>query len=71
LRTVEFVKRHSDLIDAATLRRISVEASCDPRTIIAVLKGNSKRGLAYERAKAALESAGFQVPALNDGKQTE
>jgi hypothetical protein len=55
----------ADLIDAATLRRISVEASCDPRTIVAVLRGDTRRGLAFERAKEALEKAGFQVPAMN------
>ncbi len=57
------MKRYADLIDAATLRRVSVKASCDPRTVIAVLKGSTTSGLAYERAKAALEAAGFKVPA--------
>lgn len=49
-------------IDAATLRKVSVEASCDPRTVLAVLKGDSTRGLAFERAKAALVAAGYRVP---------
>lgn len=58
------VKGHASFIDAATLRRVSVEASCDPRTVLAVLKGESNSGLAYERAKTALLAAGFKVPAL-------
>jgi hypothetical protein len=62
-----FVKRHAELIDAATLRRVSVEASCDPRTVVAVLEGSSTSGLAYERAKAALVAAGFRVPAKANG----
>lgn len=57
------MRKHASVIDAATLRRVSVEASCDPRTIVAVLEGNSPAGLAYERARAALEAAGFVVPA--------
>lgn len=60
----------AELIDAATLRRVSVEASCDPRTVVAVLKGDSTHGLAYERAKKALESAGFKVPADEDGSDS-
>jgi len=58
-------------IDTATLRRVSVDASCDPRTVSAVLEGRSTRGLAFERAKAALLAAGFRVPNLrvvNGGK---
>lgn len=60
-------EKPATVIDAATLRRISVEAGCDPRTVLAVLKGQSTRGLAYERAKAALEAAGYQVPMAENG----
>lgn len=66
-RKVVDVKGHADLIDAATLRKIAVEASCDPRTVLAVLLGDSTSGLAYQRAKSALVAAGFRVPAR--GKQ--
>lgn len=44
------------------LRRLSVEASCDPRTIRAILAGRQVKGLAGERARAALVKAGFVVP---------
>jgi hypothetical protein len=55
-------KSNASLISAAALRRVSVAASCDPRTVLAVLEGRSTSGLAFDRAKAALEAAGFQVP---------
>lgn len=54
-------------IDAATLRRLSVEASCDPRTILAVAAGDPVRGLARERAHAALVAAGL-LPANGASK---
>ena len=60
-------KRPAPLIDAATLRRVAVEASCDPRTVLAVLRGESTKGMAYDRAKKALKGAGFRVPA--EGKR--
>lgn len=47
----------------STARELSVKAGCDPRTIVAVLEGKSTRGLAFDRAKAALIAAGFKVPA--------
>lgn len=56
------VKRHADLINSATLRRVAVEASCDPRTVVRVLKGETYKGLVYERAKKALIAAGFTIP---------
>lgn len=65
------MKRHADLIDAATLRKVSVESKCDPRTVIKVLRGESKGGLAYERAKEALEKAGFTVPAVQMTEEAE
>lgn len=72
LRTFSGVKgKTADLIDAATLRRIAVEASCDPRTVVAVLCGKTTRGLAFERAKAALERAGFRVPMLVNEEAAE
>lgn len=60
------MKRHADLIDAATLRKVAVDAMCDPRTVMAVLRGETVRGLAYERAKEALKKAGFKVPAIEE-----
>lgn len=41
-------------IDAANARRLAVQASVDPRTIIKVLKGVRVRGDAKNRAQAAL-----------------
>lgn len=49
-------------LDEATCRALAVEASCDPRTIGKVLRGQPVRGLAGHRARAALEAAGFTVP---------
>lgn len=49
-------------LDAATLRRLAVEASTDPRTIEAAYRGKPVRGLAGQRALAALRAAG-----LSDG----
>jgi hypothetical protein len=53
-------------IDAPTLRRLAVRASCDPRTIKAVFEGTPVRGLAGERARAALIEAGL-LPADERG----
>ena len=47
-------------LDAATLRRIAVRASCTPRTIQKVYLGQPVRGLAYYRAAAALAEAGIE-----------
>lgn len=45
--------------DQATKRRLAVEASCDPRTIDKVLRGEPVRGLARQRALAVLVAAGY------------
>lgn len=62
-------QQHAIVIDAATLRRLAVEASCDPRTILAVAKGTSVKGLAGERARAALVAAGYQLSTNGDGRK--
>ncbi|MBI5068141.1 MAG: hypothetical protein HZB56_07860 [Deltaproteobacteria bacterium] len=49
-------------LDAATLRRLSVEAEVDPRTILRVLKGLPVRGLPRYRARRVLLGAGFLQP---------
>ncbi|HKW48699.1 MAG TPA: hypothetical protein VJN70_14720 [Gemmatimonadaceae bacterium] len=54
------------LIDAATLRRLSVTASCDPRTIRKMLRGEKVLGLAGERARAALIKEGLIRNGGND-----
>ena len=46
-------------LDAATLRRLAVRASCAPGTIQKVYLGKPVRGLAYYRALAALDEAGL------------
>lgn len=46
-------------IDAATLRRLAVEASVDPRTIKKVLNGDAVVGLSGERARAVLIKEGL------------
>lgn len=54
--------------DQATKRRLAVEASCDPRTIEKVLAGEPVRGMARQRALAALVAAGYVVPAEPKGQ---
>ncbi len=49
-------------IPAYQLRRLAVRAAVDPRTILAVAAGRRVRGLAGERARAALAAAGYPVP---------
>ena len=46
-------------LDAATLRRLAVRASCSTQTIQKVFQGRPVRGLAFYRAKAALVEAGL------------
>jgi len=49
-------------LDSATLRRLAVRASCDPRTIVAVASGRTVRGMAGERARRVLVEAGYPFP---------
>ena len=49
-------------LDAATLRLLAVRASCDPRTIRRVACGEHVRGLAGQRARAALIALGYPIP---------
>lgn len=58
--------RMRDGLDHATLRRLSVAASCDPRTLQDVYLGGPVRGLARQRALAALVAAGLP-PRRSDG----
>lgn len=47
-------------IDERTLRRLSVEADCDPRTVLSVYLGlGTRRADSRERARKALVAAGF------------
>jgi hypothetical protein len=46
-------------LDAATLRRLAVRASCDPKTIQKLWRGGNVRGLAGQRAWAVLREAGL------------
>jgi hypothetical protein len=50
------------MLDLPMKRQLAVNASCDPRTIDKVARGERVRGLAYYRARAALIAAGFPVP---------
>ncbi len=47
------------MLEAAHVRRLAVKASCDPRTIKKLLKGERVTGLAGQRARAALVEAGL------------
>ncbi len=46
-------------LDESTLRRLAVDASCDPRTIKKVYEGQPVEGLAGERARAILIKEGL------------
>jgi hypothetical protein len=50
-------------IDTLTLRRIAVDAICDPRTVRARLLGKQVRGLVGERIEAALRQHGIDPSA--------
>ena len=56
-------------LDSATLRLLAVRASCDPRTVARVARGEPVRGMAGRRARAALVAMGYPVPpaAATDG----
>lgn len=54
--------------DASIVRRLAVAARVDPRTILAVLRGEPVRGDAGHRARAALVAAGLLPP---DGEGIE
>jgi hypothetical protein len=58
-------------MDEATARKLAVKASCDPRTIKRAAAGRPVRGLAGERARAALRDEGFQVPSPAPGVPEE
>jgi hypothetical protein len=45
--------------EASILRRLSVAASVDPRTLLRVLTGRAVKGMAGERARAVLIDAGL------------
>jgi hypothetical protein len=46
-------------LEQAVARRLSVEASCDPRTIQRVYQGESVRGMSGQRAQATLLKHGL------------
>ena len=46
-------------IDYPTARRLAVEAQVDPRTILRLARGGNVRGMAGERARAALAELGL------------
>ena len=46
----------------ASIRALAVQASVDPRTIVAVIEGRPVRGMAGHRARAALVEAGLLPP---------
>jgi hypothetical protein len=49
-------------VDAATIRRIAVAASVDPRTVIRHLSGEHVRGMPRHRIAHALKARGLEVP---------
>jgi hypothetical protein len=55
-------------IAAADLRRWSVRAEVDPRTILRVASGDPVRNMSTARARAVLEAAGYPLPDKSKGK---
>lgn len=51
------IRKH--VIDEATVRRLSVLADADPRSIRKVLRGGKVRGMAGERVRRVLEEHGY------------
>jgi hypothetical protein len=50
-------------LDAATARRLAVEGSVEPRTLLKALRGEPVRGMAGQRAREVLERHGLIAPA--------
>jgi hypothetical protein len=48
-------------IDEATKRRLSVEAECDPRTLLKVLRGERVRGAVCGRIRTVLDRHGLRT----------
>ncbi len=53
-------------LDADLLRRLSVQASVDPRSLQKLLAGKPVRGMAGRRALEALQAAGLMLPDEGD-----
>lgn len=51
-------------IDESTMRRLCVEAECDPRTLRKVLRGAEAKSMSAKRARGALVRAGILQPVL-------
>lgn len=51
--------RRRRTLAAHQIRALSVDAGCDPRSIVKVYQGEVVTGLPGERARAALERAGL------------
>jgi hypothetical protein len=49
-------------LDTPTARTLAVKAHVDPRTILAIARGDKVRGDAGHRARAALTEAGYVIP---------
>lgn len=55
-------------VPAHLLRRISVEADVDPRTVARVIAGSPTRGIQRERIERACRAAGIELPARRPAK---
>jgi hypothetical protein len=64
------MKNTARKLDAATARKLAVEASCDPRTLRRVLKGETVRGLPGERARDVLVKHGLLPPTESSSTQS-
>ena len=53
-------------LDKSRIRELAVRASCDPRSIEKLLRGEDVRGMAGHRARAALRAAGVELAQQHD-----
>ena len=52
---------HHTSFDHATLRKLAVASSCDPRTVAKFLRGEPVRGMARDRLIPVVAAAGIAV----------
>ena len=55
-------------VDTALLRRLAVEADCDPRTLAKMLAGAPVRGAVVRRIQTTLERHGLLPPKVGSGR---
>jgi hypothetical protein len=57
--TMQHDEQHSPDVDTMTIRRIAVDTATDPRSVAREIRGERVRGIAGERIRRALRTAGL------------